>query len=446
MEPASVCRAANKALLQTSSTESLGRTWRTSATQAIASSIAEESEATERDATDSVLDPEHGAGIAAEENSAHEADDTMNHTVSRAPRWRGPRHDYLKHYWQHFNSSEPMFFDNLTVAVDGGFSRVPELWTPLRYLWVLVMVVSIALNLWYLFDNDIHWILNTPWWVTGDDDNWLDMFLFTGWIMDHIVYWKSDFRFGPRHICAFLDLGLYAILISRTLRHFCIAKGCCRCSRRAQKPDDELKKWHSVARFYWHLLPMFATLNAMSMLYFVIPSVFVADLCDWLTLLADPNSRNVKWPFARFVASRIIFLIGGIDAFLIKFRVAAQLYAIPDSTGSTTALRIVVGSAAFMNQILGVVNLRWASQRRLSNFIFAGPSGYMSEAKLAKRRTWNAMISRQIWRRFQGDRRFHAIMMSFSDWDLQFLTLLEDAEVASIPDEDACHTCTKSTQ
>merc|ERR1712216_693747 len=154
-----------------------------------------------------------------------------------------------------------------------------------------------------------------------------------------------------------------------------------------KREDEELQRWHSTARFYLHLLPMFSTLNAMSMLYFVIPSILIADLSDWYCLLADPKSRNVKWPFARFIVMRIIFLFFGIDAFLIKFRVAAHLYAVPEGA---SAVRQVIGSAAFMNQVLGVINLRWASHRRLSNFLFAGPSGYMSEAKNAKRRTWDA--------------------------------------------------------
>lgn len=157
------------------------------------------------------------------------------------------------------------------------------------------------------------------------------------------------------------------------------------------------------------------------MLYYVIPTVLLADLSDWYFLLADPKSRNVKWPFARFVVMRIVFMFIGIDAFLVKFRVAAHGYAVP---GEASTLKQLMGSAAFMNQVLGIINLRWASQRRLSNFLFAGPSGYMSEAKLAKRRTWDAMLARQIWNAFRDTpRRFQAIMISFSDWDFQFLTL-----------------------
>lgn len=160
----------------------------------------------------------------------------------------------------------------------------------------------------------------------------------------------------------------------------------------------------------------------MMFLYFVTPVVLMPDLAHRVGKLMDPNSRRPAWPFLKFLFSRAFYLIIGFDSFLVKFRTAAR-YAIDRDM---TTFEAILGSFAFLNQVLGVVQVRWFVQRRLMLFFFGGEDAYMNEERQIRKMTWNAMLARCLWEKLTF-MKFLAVMLSFSDYDFQKLALVEFA-------------------
>lgn len=108
----------------------------------------------------------------------------------------------------------------------------------------------------------------------------------------------------------------------------------------------------------------------------------------------------------------------------MKFRMTAQYIdeSVVNNIGLPQALFSIL---LFVNQVLGVVQVRWMIQLRLFCFIFGGEDSILSDEADAKRRTWLALLAKEICSVFPMG-KFFAIMLSFSDQDFQLLVLDED--------------------
>eukprot|EP00928_Gymnodinium_smaydae_P023339 TRINITY_DN19303_c0_g1_i1.p1 TRINITY_DN19303_c0_g1~~TRINITY_DN19303_c0_g1_i1.p1 ORF type:complete len:428 (+),score=55.55 TRINITY_DN19303_c0_g1_i1:49-1284(+) len=349
------------------------------------------------------------------------AADPLNNNVDvmrRSPQLRrsrsafGPTENDLLRVWLHYEN-KPSFFNDVRIATDGGFSDVSNLMSPLRYLWCVIAFVSMAMNVGSLLRADVPLLRNKDWLMNEHDE----MILFTDYLLDSVVYWKP-YRIHGTHIVALIDLGLVSVLVIRVcvclLRLLVLQRG------PPESPLRAMRQWHTVSLLFWKLIPQFATISAMMPLYFVTPAVFVPDLGRHVERLRDPTSRHSAWPLVKFLVIRACAALVGFDSFMVKFRYASRFA----TDMKRPALDIVVGSFTFLMQVLGVVQIQWYSKRRLSIFMFGGESGYMSEKKLLRQKTWHAMIARAIWQTLEP-LPFLAVMVSFNDYDLQRLALVE---------------------
>lgn len=328
----------------------------------------------------------------------------------------GPTVGEVRGAWQQFSDS-PLFFNDFHIAPDGGLARITLLFTPLRYVWAAFVLVLIGVNFWSLSRIDIPAVRLKTWF-----DHEGSMFLFTDFFLDLCVYWRP-YRLNPQLTVAFLDAALVLALTVRLVWCCVHINPWCPCRKTRDPEDFAIRRWHFVAEVFLHLLPRFASVSAMAFLYFVLPSILGPDLLQHVERLKDPNSRHSAWPFAKFVLLRLLCLMVGFDAFMLKFRNASLRQADPNYGGMDS----VVDAFAFLNQVLGVVQVRWFAQRRLHIFMFGGEDGYISEQKQLQKQTWHAMLVSRLWQHLPWY-RFLAVMLCFDDYDFQKLILEKNAE------------------
>jgi len=126
----------------------------------------------------------------------------------------------------------------------------------------------------------------------------------------------------------------------------------------------------------------------------------------------------------------LTFAVIGVECFAIKFCSTTSFIQLSDNN-----IKAVFGALAFLNQMLGIVQVCEVLQDRLFVFIFGGEDSFLNDREVTVQRVWLAMLARRIWEE-AGRRRnrifwFLAVMLSYSDTDFQTLTLHEDALVSS---------------
>eukprot|EP00929_Paragymnodinium_shiwhaense_P091104 TRINITY_DN51146_c0_g1_i1.p1 TRINITY_DN51146_c0_g1~~TRINITY_DN51146_c0_g1_i1.p1 ORF type:complete len:312 (+),score=43.19 TRINITY_DN51146_c0_g1_i1:406-1341(+) len=165
-------------------------------------------------------------------------------------------------------------------------------------------------------------------------------------------------------------------------------------------------------------------------LQFVVPQKLSYDFNEVVFYAPASNactqSYNVLW----FIVTRIIAWLLGIDCFLTKYRAATGFILTQDASFMN-----LVGTVVFLNQVLGVVDIRKTIQNRLYRFVFAGEDGVMSERELMRQHVWEAMIAHAICHEYRAPYAV-AIMLSFSDDDFQLLTL-DDSHGSDQHNEEA---------
>mmetsp|Transcript_106585 Transcript_106585/g.340004 ORF Transcript_106585/g.340004 Transcript_106585/m.340004 type:complete len:149 (+) Transcript_106585:209-655(+) len=120
-----------------------------------------------------------------------------------------------------------------------------------------------------------------------------------------------------------------------------------------------------------------------------------------------------------FLLSRVLIVIVGMDAFLVKYRACAK-YAI-----GTAKISDFVHCFLFLNQLLGVVHLNTFTTRRIATFVFGGEDGIVDRQEQNLLLAWGAKLFQKVWQR-HGPARSLCIYITFSDMDMQKLLLSED--------------------
>lgn len=179
--------------------------------------------------------------------------------------------------------------------------------------------------------------------------------------------------------------------------------------------------WHAYILF-WQILPTLGTFTGMKLLFYVDPWVLLQEMSLEFTMLKARITHGryflACWKIVQFLLIRSICFMVGLDAFLVKFRETSANYI--DKEALT--VEAFLGSAAFLFQVLAVVNLTSIVRTRLFFFIFGGEDCSVSTRDKAKEWVWNAMLARKIWET-HGVFKFFVIMMSFTDCDIQHLLL-----------------------
>merc|ERR1712070_654141 len=126
------------------------------------------------------------------------------------------------------------------------------------------------------------------------------------------------------------------------------------------------------------------------------------------------------------VAKSVGCFIIGFDAFLLKFREAVVFADIPLATGVQSSS--FLGILAFLNQMLGILDVNKFAIDRMFLYVFGGEDCAMSHHEALKVQVWHGMLAREMWRcesKKAGPAvlRFAALMMSYTHFDFQKLTL-----------------------
>lgn len=309
---------------------------------------------------------------------------------------------------------DPAFFD-VRIARDGGFSEIPQLFTKMRWVNSTVSVAFIAMNIWAILNFSIPVLVNDTMFVDVNDSNTPDHPNTTP-TPDFLILCRCNTfiseLFGstsiirPAKVMAIAELFLLTLLAGK-LGINCV-KGYIN-----KKPHQ---RWYAVSTIFSEDLNRIMTLSALKALNYVAPSVLVPKLMSFL--LPEVRCKELSWCLVK----RIFCAIVGYDAFLLKLWEVASSMVKEKETGNH--LKILLIGLAFLNQMLGIVQVSLHVRSRVFEFIFGGEDGVVSSTELAIWKTWEAMLAQRI---FEDLPLHHAIpvLFTFSDADFQRLALNE---------------------
>mmetsp|Transcript_87374 Transcript_87374/g.187367 ORF Transcript_87374/g.187367 Transcript_87374/m.187367 type:complete len:430 (+) Transcript_87374:110-1399(+) len=318
----------------------------------------------------------------------------------------------------HAHAQRPHFFSKLHIAQDGGLNEVGSLFYADRFVWAFVNVLCILVNIWFVVQPNIDTLSDpTKVWLIPQRP---ERFLLSTRALRAVS--SSEKEIDPDLLVAAIELGLFAVRI------LTIAFSLGRILWYVNE-DKSPVLWDAVADFFFESLPDLSSFSAMSFLYYISPSVFFPQVGHKLTAVRRRNCRLYGMPLHFFMLTRAWYGLIGFDSFLVKFQHAAVSYS---SGGSD--LNTFINCAAFLNQMLGVVHVSTYVRWRLLVYIFGGEDGYISSLERVRSQTWHALLAQKVWissRSLKMPRTwFWAVMLSYSDYDFQKLTLNENSRAS----------------
>lgn len=323
------------------------------------------------------------------------------------------------------------FFASIEFAKDDGWTEVRELWNKSRWFWAAYGAFMLFLNVKTLIETQVPDLFK-KWTIEPGTKT---QFLLGPAILDLIT--PVDFKFDPQVVLSVLELMALFILTSAGIKHVFFAFS----------TNKESTRWWSISRLFFVVVPEMTTLSGMSLLKFVAPSVLIGEIKQNIIYIFEmkekreqhrqegddekTKSANKKVQYARVNMWMHVFkavgcFIIGFDAFLLKFREAAVFADIPLASGENSASYL--GMLAFLNQMLGILDVNKFAIDRMFLYVFGGEDCAMSQHEALKVQVWHGMLAREMWRcesKKEGPAalRFGALMMSYTHFDFQKLTL-----------------------
>eukprot|EP00930_Biecheleria_cincta_P038334 TRINITY_DN26346_c0_g1_i1.p1 TRINITY_DN26346_c0_g1~~TRINITY_DN26346_c0_g1_i1.p1 ORF type:complete len:390 (-),score=52.44 TRINITY_DN26346_c0_g1_i1:92-1261(-) len=332
----------------------------------------------------------------------------MAHFIKTA---RGARRNakYRAKLWSEFDEqATPDMFRDIVVAKDGGFSEVASLWNRTRWFSALLVLATLASNTVVLIQADLAAMSASA--SKRSNDFFVSKYIIDGFLstLCNIAGTENTYEGGVEIICVLELAGLLTLWLH--LLWLIVSAGLA---------SREETKWTYVEKAFWVTLPELSSYSAMRLLHFVSPSVMLSDIYAEMGYTAHDGWFVFVKHWAKLIISRWVFFVVGIDALLLKMRENEYI-----THGENLSLLKAWKLLIFISQILGIVQLGMFVRERLFVFIFAGEDSQMQPREAALRDVWNAMLARQIRRKFSFA-RWLAIMLSFSDEDFQKLVLNE---------------------
>jgi len=345
--------------------------------------------------------------MLVERRSAAESEGESEHTVLALDVER----DII---WSEYEKKSN-FFESVRLAQDGGFSKVPGLWARKRWVLAIMAIAVLAMNVKTVLSNNFSILSDT--WTTNQPS---PQFLISTSVMrlpcahngtlallNKDIY-VCDNQLKPEVLMAVLELGMGLYLLfraARSMRHVCCAK-------------SHAYRWHAVSSLFWNSMPELSTFSALRMLKHITPSVLIPRLSAKIASDKASGTSMCNCKFIHFIVWRMCCAVIGVDAFLMKLREVALRIGNTEATG----LEEIIPALAFLNQMLGIINVGIFVRRRIFVFIFGGEDGVMNRDEKATLQTWEAMLAQRIWQHFNCA-RFVAVMLTYSDNDFQKLVL-----------------------
>lgn len=370
--------------------------------------------------------PKHPDDQAQAELAGGESDLSKRPTV-----WTLRAEEFEFMWTRYHDEASPQILRQLSISHDGGLQadNLLKLWhtreEKFRRIVTAISSVGFALaNMYYIIWIDTSVLLDPR----ADPDE--DMFLLGKELWRAVEGDVLQIRRGlnSEKLVVLAELTLLVILLGRL----------CVLLYRAFRASKECFRWHCVAQLFWHWMPLFSTFSSMKLLHFVSPRVLFTELCLETVFLWERISHGyyfrAMWKISWFVLLRVLCLLVGFDAFLVKLRLTARFVEVKGFR-----LWFCIMGGVFMFQVLNIVNLSSYARKRLFVFIFGGEDGVVSTHEKAKEMTWNAMLAKRLREAFPlGE--YLVIMLSLDDYDFQMLTLREvhrhtvrSSAVASLP-------------
>lgn len=342
--------------------------------------------------------------------------------------------------WNRYkNDPDPNFFQNLTIAPDGGFSEVHELYFPARWVSAVILVVFVLYNVMALIELDVkiiteknvtNLLIDFQGGTTGDTMATLNedsqRVLNSFFVTETIYKWVVETVSGPGEHASIAPPVLLAwaelLILSYYLASCFLCFGFIAFGR-------GFARWFRVQSLCLQWLPSLSTYSAMKLLNAIVPVVMMAKMAEHVSNINEarkrPGLRHSLCAWAGLVCwicSTVVSTLVGFDMFLFKLRVVALRVT---ATRADDEGRILP-AVQFLVQLLGVVQLYPFVQRRLFEFIFGGHDSILQHSERKLMETWLALLARHMYKELPR-RHFLAVMLSFSDQDFQCLVLNEKA-------------------
>lgn len=316
----------------------------------------------------------------------------------------------LEEMWAKYQA-EPNFFKAIAIAKDGGFSEVDELVGVMRYVAGGLTLSFVALNIWSLIS------INLPIVFRDESKEQQPIFLITTYYITTSLGWDD----APGvQVAATIELLFIIAQILRILVNVYYILF----------PAHEMWKWHAVQELVWRVIPEAATMSTLKLLNYVTPAVLLPAISGALAKCSDSGAVDALASLSWLILSRIVFAWIGFDAFLFKLQtveIAMKQYTqavggAKNLTAFAEASSLMLLAMAFLNQMLGIVQLNAFVRERIFSFIFAGEDGQLSANEEAVKETWESMLAKRIWTDLKWYQAI-ACYLSYSDADFQKLSL-----------------------
>lgn len=345
------------------------------------------------------------------------------------------------------------FFPNLQVDPHGGIQKAGKLYHRRRVFIAIGMLLGTAVNVYAVVARNLTMLTNA-------DEKWCleqeGSFLLFNVVLKActrgiiFVFEKASgieeqcpFGIRPDVLVGLLEFTLLACFFLRVLWYLLLAANCC----------SQVVRWQAVHYLFTRVLTYLRTFSALWALNVVQPQVFSRNLMELISNMQDESfdkRRLATWLLVRMFAGAV-----GFDAFLVKVRALkgtvtltcsvdpdAECIGVYDPKQCKVDVewncRVewwedLLPMCVFLNQILGITQVALFVQHRLFLFMFGGENAFMTRHAVAVMHTWQAMITRSIWRENDNCLKFLMIMLTFSDMDFQQLVLTEKEKEKEVP-------------
>jgi len=333
--------------------------------------------------------------------------------------------------WQKFKDMDkPSMWPHLSLADDGGFSEVHELYySHLRWFSAALLLIFVVYNVVYLVMLDASFITGPVEAIStlsglsvqaSYNSSIMTGFYFSEGIIDwaaSTIMRDDTAKIAPVQVLGVLELlNLGYWFLRMFIGVFWIMK------------DDGFLKWWWCQNIFWDIIPVLSSFSSMKLLNKIVPAVFFTDLFVYIGDIQEKQEE--KKPLGQPIFNLICWIISvpfgfivGFDVFLMKMRIVAL-----KASATTMSMAVFLPCFQFLVQVLGVVQLGPFVRKRLFVFVFGGEDGIMQDEELCLMDVWNALLCRRMYRDLPGH-QFYAVALSFSDEDFQKLVFNENKDV-----------------
>eukprot|EP00913_Durusdinium_trenchii_P032189 g30141.t1 len=317
------------------------------------------------------------------------------------------------------NEAEPEFLQDLTLEVTGGLNMVAEIPLKEKYLWFIVLLVSVVFNVSYLLHLDwaIFKTYLTEVFGTFDPRLIADRLSNGGGSESRkeIQAQLLDDKSFKASIFGLISDQQTRMMIVNAAVMVAIWEVAWLCFQFATHQESlsygvrfgdvsaggwRYKRFNAVGYFFQKLLPQVSTFSAVKLLARVHPSLLSHEYRIWVSessekLLCGHRRNTIGYVMLTitFVIFNICCAMASVSAFSVKMLAVSFKLVNPEVP---TWLRLA-SILATLNQVVGAVYLERVLQDRIFLFVFGGRDATYEDDELAYRNAYETRLMKEIW-------------------------------------------------